>query len=144
MSEVEQNPKNRIVVKPDGPLVFEGNLVLKDANGEVLSTDSPLYLCRCGKSKKKPYCDGTHKRSGFHDPAVFNDERAEGLDSLRGLLTITVKPNAMYAIQGPVSIQSEDGKSVTTRSRAALCRCGESENKPFCDVMHRKCGFADD
>ncbi len=144
MNEAELKPKNRIVVKPDGPLVFEGDLTLIDADGAVLSTDNTLYLCRCGQSESKPFCDGAHKQAGFQDPAEFNDERADDLESLRGALTITVKANAMYSVLGPVSIQSEDGQSVTTRSRAALCRCGESDNKPFCDISHRNCNFRDD
>jgi CDGSH-type Zn-finger protein len=47
----------------------------------------------------------------------------------------------MYSVTGPVTIFSRDGVSKTTRTKAALCRCGHSEKKPFCDAKHKQCGF---
>ena len=72
---------------------------------------------------------------------AFNDECEEDINGIVADLIITVKTNAMYSIKGPVTIFSRDGLSKTTRAKAALCRCGFSEKKPFCDAKHKKCGF---
>ena len=51
----------------DGPLIVRGNFKLLDADGsEIDPGRKTVALCRCGKSGIKPFCDGTHKRSGFH------------------------------------------------------------------------------
>lgn len=54
--------------RENGPLVVHGPFRLVDHKGHEipLPTDKPLVaLCRCGGSKKKPFCDGTHKECGF-------------------------------------------------------------------------------
>jgi CDGSH-type Zn-finger protein len=57
----------RIRPLKDGPVEVGGDdLVLVDAAGaEHPADESPLYLCRCGKSADKPFCDGSHKKAGF-------------------------------------------------------------------------------
>jgi CDGSH-type Zn-finger protein len=53
----------------DGPLLVRGPVQLVDANGEVIETDrEPVALCRCGKSRIRPFCDGTHKLIRFRAP----------------------------------------------------------------------------
>jgi CDGSH-type Zn-finger protein len=50
----------------DGPLLVRGRFQLVDPGGAVIDPHrSPVALCRCGKSRIRPFCDGTHKRSGF-------------------------------------------------------------------------------
>lgn len=64
-----------IRMRDNGPLVVEGEFTLNDAEGNSfsLATDKPaIALCRCGTSKKKPFCDGSHKSCGFESA-----ERAE-------------------------------------------------------------------
>jgi CDGSH-type Zn-finger protein len=56
----------RIDVKPNGPLMITGIGEIKNSKGEVLAHPDPAFLCRCGLSKTKPFCDGSHK-SGFVD-----------------------------------------------------------------------------
>jgi CDGSH-type Zn-finger protein len=51
-----------------------------------------------------------------------------------------VRSNAMLVIKGPMRIVGSEG-GVTTRNKAALCRCGQSNRKPFCDMSHKACGF---
>ena len=63
------------------------------------------------------------------NPAVLPDEM------------VSPRENAMLIAKGAMTIQSEDGSCTTTRNKAALCRCGESAKKPFCDVSHKQCGF---
>ena len=50
---------------PDGPYEILGLVDLLDADGEVVRSAQKLFLCRCGASKTKPYCDGSHKEIGF-------------------------------------------------------------------------------
>lgn len=56
-----------ITVNKDGPLKVEGSTLLKDHEGNPIPTqpDRPFFLCRCGASGRKPFCDGSHKRVGF-------------------------------------------------------------------------------
>jgi len=134
---------NSIMVRPDGPLICKGDsdIILKNANGDVIAEEKEFALCRCGLSKTKPFCDGSHKRAKVKLTQDFNDKRTENITMMDESLTITVKENAMYSVVGSVTIFSRDGRSKTTRTKAALCRCGFSENKPFCDIKHKKHGF---
>jgi CDGSH-type Zn-finger protein/uncharacterized Fe-S cluster protein YjdI len=53
-----------IRARPDGPLMLTGPLTVFGTNGRAASGES-TFLCRCGASSNKPYCDGTHKKIGF-------------------------------------------------------------------------------
>jgi CDGSH-type Zn-finger protein/uncharacterized Fe-S cluster protein YjdI len=54
-------------VKPllNGPLQVDGSVELVSGTGRTLDRTTQAWLCRCGQSANKPYCDGTHKRVGF-------------------------------------------------------------------------------
>lgn len=54
----------RITLKPNGPMLVDGEFTLIDENG-VESTPVKKALCRCGASIMKPYCDGMHSKIGF-------------------------------------------------------------------------------
>lgn len=57
-------------------------------------------------------------------------------------VTITTRPNGPYLIKGPITIVDPDGKEFKVESdTVALCRCGGSMRKPFCDGTHSKIGF---
>ena len=59
---------------PNGPLLVEGSIQLTDSDGHAfpLAADKPaIALCRCGDSKNRPFCDGSHKSCGFE-----SDEKA--------------------------------------------------------------------
>jgi len=133
--------ENSITLKLDGPMVCRGEITVLDNEGAVLLKDKEAWLCRCGQSKKMPFCDGSHRQADFHDSGEYQDERGETLENTRGPLLITVKENAMLSFKGAVTIQSADGQFCTQRSRGALCRCGHSRKKPFCDISHKHCGF---
>jgi CDGSH iron-sulfur domain-containing protein 3 len=54
--------------RPNGPFLVEGEFTLLDPNGQPfpLPANKPaISLCRCGESKNKPFCDGSHKGCGF-------------------------------------------------------------------------------
>jgi CDGSH-type Zn-finger protein len=57
---------------------------------------------------------------------------------------ITVRENASYLVEGPVTIVDADGTEydISAKKRVSLCRCGGSTTKPFCDGTHSKIGFA--
>jgi CDGSH-type Zn-finger protein len=57
----------KITVRDNGPLRIEGDFELCDASGAAFSTPGREYvsLCRCGGSGNKPFCDGTHTKTGF-------------------------------------------------------------------------------
>jgi len=57
--------------------------------------------------------------------------------------SIVVEENGPYWVRDRVPIESADGTTWEVRNRVALCRCGESSNKPFCDGTHRRIGFSD-
>jgi len=61
MSEV------KITVSLDGSLKVEGDVNLLDHSGDEIPTNpgKPFFLCRCGASANKPFCDGSHKRVEF-------------------------------------------------------------------------------
>ena len=55
--------------KPDGPYVAKDLEALYDAAGQRIATKPVVALCRCGGSKNKPFCNGTHQKIGFSAPA---------------------------------------------------------------------------
>lgn len=131
---------NRIKVRADGPLLCTGDVSVLDADGGLLIRANDLVLCRCGQSGNKPFCDGSHKKAEFRHDGRFSDSKPEPLGD-PAPLEIGVRENAMLVASGPVTIVSADGRASTTRNRVALCRCGRSGNKPFCDASHKHCGF---
>lgn len=56
-----------VVVSDDGPYIITGNCKLVTANGREITSGDKLCLCRCGQSRKMPFCDGTHRQVGFKD-----------------------------------------------------------------------------
>ncbi len=58
-------------------------------------------------------------------------------------VTVTLMPNGPLLIRGDVDVRLRHGDRVTRESRMALCRCGHSQNQPFCDLSHRGAGFKD-
>ncbi len=214
----------KITVSSNGPYIITGSVPLmvmeicNDDEGNCRTwrkvKEFPMQeqyaLCRCGHSKTKPFCDGTHVKIHFNGTETAGDEsylrhpriiqgpdleladyeglcaharfcmRAGGIWNLTkqsdipdardtaieeacncpsGRLVIkdrktgeTVEPVLEKSIviieypargeQGPlwvrgaIPVESADGKLYTVRNRVALCRCGKSRNKPFCDGSH--------
>ena len=57
--------------------------------------------------------------------------------------TVTVTLDGPYVISGQVEIRNEAGDLVRTARKVALCRCGQSGSKPYCDGTHVRVGFRD-
>lgn len=61
-------PYATIRVVKNGPLLVEGDCRLLNTEGGEMVKKGTYALCRCGASRKKPFCDGSHIKIGFHDP----------------------------------------------------------------------------
>ena len=57
--------KVKIQVKKNGSVRVTGTADFVDAEGNVIETMTDFSLCRCGASKEKPFCDGSHRDAGF-------------------------------------------------------------------------------
>jgi len=55
----------KIDLMENGPILVNGKIELKNSKGETIPSDDTVALCRCGGSKNKPFCDGTHSLNGF-------------------------------------------------------------------------------
>jgi len=68
---------NEIKEIEDGPLILEMDKPLLIKDGELIPSKPTVYLCRCGQSSKKPFCDGTHKEKGFTSKREISKEFLE-------------------------------------------------------------------
>jgi CDGSH-type Zn-finger protein len=204
----------RIACRPNGPYLVEdlppGALARED--GSTSATGHIVGLCRCGGSKKKPFCDGTHSTNGFSDANIADRSRDRrvayagkgitifdnrGICSHAGHCTdrlknvfrmnaepwidpdaaavdqviatigkcpsgalsyalggmekqmparppmVTVTNDGPYAVSGGIELADVRFGEGASREHYALCRCGGSKNKPFCDGTHWHIGFKD-
>ena len=68
VDEQGDRPRVEIKAREDGPYRVEGPIRLIDADGneyDLAERGEVIALCRCGGSTTKPFCDGTHSRTGF-------------------------------------------------------------------------------
>ena len=129
-------PVNLATLREGGPYAFRAQLTLDGAPAGFRAT-----LCRCGASKNKPYCDGSHHEIGFEASGEPPSGRTEMLPVRDGVLAIEPQLNGPLRVRGNLEIVSGTGRVVARASSANLCRCGGSANKPFCDGTHAKIGF---
>jgi CDGSH-type Zn-finger protein len=72
------DPRHPTTITPyrDGPLLVRGDFTLLDQDGvEIPNKRATIALCRCGKSRMRPFCDGSHKLVGFNAPSKREDGR---------------------------------------------------------------------
>ncbi len=221
--------KPKILPLPNGPYYLINDMQpkvvynLQNFKGEPLSTTVGIALCRCGESKNKPFCDGTHNVIGFssanrtldenddtkktaikdkrrnypgkeitvHDNRKICSHAAECVNNLSSVFKlgsrpwinpdaskmndiidvvrrcpsgalsysidgveyrdpeeqrnpiVTVLKNGPYHITGGIELIGENiqfGEGAS-KEHYTLCRCGASENKPFCDGAHKSSKF---
>jgi CDGSH-type Zn-finger protein/uncharacterized Fe-S cluster protein YjdI len=70
--EVEPEFAPTVAVVRDGPLWVRGGVDVIGADGVPYERRNRVTLCRCGHSRNKPFCDGTHAEIGFRDPVAAN------------------------------------------------------------------------
>jgi CDGSH-type Zn-finger protein len=224
--------KAKVQVSKNGPYVVSGNLPIRKETigtnaegesvkwiqGESFASKDEVYLCRCGHSAKKPYCDGSHTKAKFDgtetasrqayreqaqlmrgpsmsltdaehlcafarfcdahgqvwnlveqtsDPTARQHFVREASDCPSGRLIAwenasgaPIEPSFEPSIglvedpanqcsgplwlRGQVPVVAADGQHYEVRNRVTLCRCGASQNKPFCDGTHASVKFKDD
>lgn len=134
---------NSVRVAPDGPLYLAGRIRLELPGGEVIE-ETRMAMCRCGDSKHKPFCDNTHVERRFADPGLAVEHRlGPAADGGGGALTVRLAPNGPILLEGPVEVVTADAGSAAGE-KGALCRCGASATKPYCDGAHKEIGFEAD
>ena len=75
-----------VVITPyrDGPLLVRGPFTLRDQDGNEIEVGrKTVALCRCGKSRTRPFCDGTHQLIRFRAPSGLEDGREPGTERSR-------------------------------------------------------------
>lgn len=218
----------KIKILKNGPYIVSGNIKLSEKiitskgkgyewkEGRKLPQSEQYALCRCGKSKNGPFCDGTHEKIGFGgyetasktsfldraqviegpkldllddgrcafarfchreegnvwdltrnsgDPELKEEAIQAATDCPAGRLVIRDKSGEVIEpeyepsieiiqdpergasggifIKGRIPIESSDGNIYEQRNRVVLCRCGKTENNPFCDATHVSIYFSD-
>lgn len=65
--DIEVDVVGTVTIHPEenGPLRIDGQVSLIDADGNVVRSGERFFLCRCGHSNSKPFCDGSHRKHGF-------------------------------------------------------------------------------
>ena len=129
-------PVNLAAIREAGPYAFRGELQI---DGEPVGFRATL--CRCGASKNKPYCDGSHHEVEFTASGEPPSGKTDMLPVRDGPLAIEPEINGPLAVRGNLEITSGTGRVVARVMTARLCRCGGSATKPFCDGTHAKIGF---
>jgi CDGSH-type Zn-finger protein/uncharacterized Fe-S cluster protein YjdI len=131
-------PVNLATVREGGPYAVRGDIVLDGKRIGYRAT-----LCRCGASKNKPFCDGSHHDINFNasgEPSPAN-AKTDMLEVRDGPLAIDPQTDGPLRVRGNLEITAGTGKVVARIKGAYLCRCGGSQNKPFCDGTHARIGF---
>jgi CDGSH-type Zn-finger protein len=224
----EEKNELRIKVTKNGPYLVFGNIaidkeeIVPDLKGFLLAwkktKEYPVQeksrLCRCGKTKNAPFCDGAHLKIKFNGEETADKNCSEQAQTIEGvrLKLLDIEPlcasghfctraggiwdlvektddpdgdkiaineatdcpsgrlvlidkkagkeiepdfapsisaveDTLKKVSGPlwvkgrIQIEDADGLFYELRNRVTLCRCGRSENKPFCDSAHIQVGY---
>jgi CDGSH-type Zn-finger protein/uncharacterized Fe-S cluster protein YjdI len=132
-------PVNLLRIRENGPLAVHASIELAGRGRMFRAT-----LCRCGASRNKPFCDGSHAALPFVASGEPSTQATEPLASRDGPLAVTPTRNGPLDVRGNLEICSGTGRTVARVQGARLCRCGGSANKPFCDGTHARIGFESD
>ena len=127
---------NTINLRQNGPYAFHATLNIDEQPALFRAT-----LCRCGKSKNKPFCDNSHIEAGFDATGEPATMPSEPLPERGGELRVVPLKDGPLKVRGPVEICSGTGRTINRTQYAKLCRCGGSANKPYCDDTHLRIGF---
>ena len=137
--EEHSPPVNLIQLRENGPLGFRADLYIGGSAAGYRAT-----LCRCGASQHKPFCDNSHSKIGFRASGEPVKRDSQALAVRNGRLDVLPQPNGPLRIEGNVELCSGTGGTFERTTRVRLCRCGASEDKPFCDGSHTRIGFRAD
>jgi CDGSH-type Zn-finger protein/uncharacterized Fe-S cluster protein YjdI len=127
---------NQLRVRENGPYAVHAQLTIAGQSDGYRAT-----LCRCGQSRNKPWCDGSHVGADFTASGEPPSGATDPLDARDGPLVVTPTHNGPLHVQGNLEICAGTGRTVARITDAYLCRCGHSRNKPFCDGSHAASSF---
>jgi len=131
---------NTLHIRENGPVALKANIQMQ---GEE-QPQTRLTLCRCGASKNKPYCDGSHTEAGFTATGEPSVQTSEPLEQRNGPVTVSPIKDGPLVVKGNLEICAGTGHTVNRTQQAMICRCGASNNKPYCDGSHQQVGFKSD
>jgi CDGSH-type Zn-finger protein/uncharacterized Fe-S cluster protein YjdI len=129
-------PVNLAGIREAGPYAFRAQLQINGTPAGFRAT-----LCRCGASKNKPFCDSSHHEVGFNATGEPTSGKTDMLPMRDGVLAVDPQIDGPLKVSGNLEIMSGTGRVVARTTATWLCRCGQSNNKPFCDGTHKKIGF---
>jgi len=135
--------RNALVDSPDGPIYAHGDIELRSSTGALIAREVRAAFCRCGASANKPYCDCAHAKVGFEDTGEIADLKLKPVDATEGPIVVTVREDGPLLVSGPFELYAANIAADVVGGGCALCRCGESVNKPFCDGTHKVVEFTD-
>ncbi len=136
--ELDMSEKTKIEVVDGGPLIVSNLQLLEGGSGEEIAIKKKIALCRCGASGNKPFCDGSHKGVGFKSSLSHAESSAPTKEGDAVIRSFEAGP---YEVCGNIELCVEDDSGLSGDDPYYLCRCGASENKPFCDGSHKRIGF---
>jgi CDGSH-type Zn-finger protein/uncharacterized Fe-S cluster protein YjdI len=152
---IEKCPSGALRYKPEGDTapehpptvnsvrVWENGPIAIHAELEVAGDKSSYraVLCRCGQSKRKPYCDHSHAAAAFVATGEPESKEITELAAKNGPLKVRPTHNGPLCIEGNLEICAASGRTLSRETRVFLCRCGHSQDKPYCDGSHMQAGF---
>lgn len=132
-------PVNMMRLRENGPYAVHADITLAGKGAMTRVT-----LCRCGASRNKPYCDGSHSEIGFAATGEPVTQASDPLAQRGGSLSVTPLPNGPLQVRGPLEMCAGTGRTIDRVTGVRLCRCGGSNTKPYCDNTHLTNGFTAD
>ena len=129
-------PVNTVRIRENGPLAFHALLTVAGKDAGLRTT-----LCRCGASKNKPFCDGSHTAAGFTATGEPATKDSQALAVRDGALAVSPQPDGPLHVRGALEVVTGTGRTILRTTETWLCRCGASKNKPYCDGSHKATGF---
>lgn len=123
-------------VRENGPIAIHAELEIEGEAPRHRAT-----LCRCGASKQKPFCDGSHVAAGFKASGEPDSAESTPLAARNGKVVVKPAKNGPLLLEGNLEICAGTGRTINRVTKTALCRCGQSARKPYCDGTHNKIGF---
>jgi len=81
--------------------------------------------------------------SGALSYKMDNQQATAAAPIVTEVVRVKLAPNGPLLVEGTIELQDKQGNTVTRTAMTALCRCGASANKPYCDGSHLKIGFTD-
>jgi CDGSH-type Zn-finger protein/uncharacterized Fe-S cluster protein YjdI len=127
---------NVVRVLENGPYAVHADIDVAGEQPMIRAT-----LCRCGKSRNKPFCDNSHRDGAFIASGEPVTRESEPLAARGGSLALNPLVDGPIEVLGNLEICSGTGRTVFRTQNVRLCRCGGSADKPFCDGTHARIGF---